>query len=200
MHACIGINATVASSTSATITQNCPHALEVDTIMDCDRNINDAFMSIFGVSHGQHWILPRRLTVWEGHPEDNVAEAVCKEQGCGWSFLHQQWSAVMEELLYSTPCVDDDDDDGYDSPLPTEDWNAECNERAAFMDHRRKWAEVMTELARVRPLIQVNKERATTEHVAGQTRSITATIGGARQFLQTASAVAVQLKSSPEER
>ena len=59
-----------------------------------------------------------------------------------------------------------------------------------------------------------SKQRATTEHVAGQTRSITATIGGAHQFLQalsagdtvghallpTVSAVAVQLKSSPEEQ
>ena len=53
----------------------------------------------------------------------------------------------MEELRYFTPCIDnDDDDDGYDSPLATENWNAECNEFAAFLDHRRMWAAVMTEL------------------------------------------------------
>ncbi|KAI0215031.1 hypothetical protein LSAT2_032950 [Lamellibrachia satsuma] len=33
------------------------------------------------------------------------------------SFHRQQWAAVMEELCYSTACIDDDDDDdGYDSP------------------------------------------------------------------------------------
>ena len=52
----------------------------------------------------------------------------------------------MEELLYSTPCVDDDDDDSYDSPLPTEDWNSECDENAAYIDHRLMWAAVMTEM------------------------------------------------------
>ena len=58
-----------------------------------------------------------------------------------FSFHRQQLSAVMGELLYNIPCVDDDvDDNGYNSPLPTENWNTECDERAAFIDHRRMWA------------------------------------------------------------
>ena len=60
----------------------------------------------------------------------------------------------MDELLYNTPCVDDDDDDdnGYNSPLPTENWNMESDEYAAFIDHRRVWVAVMTELGMIRPL------------------------------------------------
>ena len=69
----------------------------------------------------------------------------------------------MEELCYSTPCIDDenedDDFDGYDSPPATENWEAECNEYAAFLDHRRVWAAVMTELGIVRPLERVEKRQ-----------------------------------------
>ena len=65
----------------------------------------------------------------------------------------------MEELLYNTPCVDDDDDNGYNSPLPTENWNTEFDEYAAFIDHRRLWAAVMAELGMIRPL-----ERAFIDH------------------------------------
>ena len=64
----------------------------------------------------------------------------------------------MEELLYNIPCVDDDDDDDdYNSPLPTEYWNTECDEYAAFIDHRRMWTAVMTELGMIRPLERVEK-------------------------------------------
>ena len=65
----------------------------------------------------------------------------------------------MEELRYYTPRIDDDDDDDdYDSPPATENWDEECNEYAAFLDHRRKWAAVMTELGMFRPLARVEKE------------------------------------------
>ena len=67
------------------------------------------------------------------------------------------------DLLYSTPCVyddDDDDDNGYNSPLPTEDWNSEYDECATFIDHRRLWAAVMTELDMIRPLARVEQEQS----------------------------------------
>ena len=65
----------------------------------------------------------------------------------------------MEQLRDYIPRIDDDDDDdGYDSPPATENWDAECNEYAAFLDHRRMWAAVMTELGMIRPLARVEKE------------------------------------------
>ena len=76
-----------------------------------------------------------------------------------FSFHRQQW----EELRYYTPRIDDDDDDdddGYDSPLAIENWDAESNEYAAFLDHRRMWAAVITELGMLRPLARVEKEQS----------------------------------------
>ena len=52
----------------------------------------------------------------------------------------------MEELVYSTPCVDDDDDDDHGCYVDEEDWNAECNENAAYIDRRWMWAAVMAEM------------------------------------------------------
>ena len=65
----------------------------------------------------------------------------------------------MEELRYNTPCIDDDDD-GYDSPPATDNWNEECDEYAAFLDHRRMWAAVMTKLGMLRPLARVDKDQS----------------------------------------
>ena len=66
----------------------------------------------------------------------------------------------MEQLRDYIPRIDndDDDDDGYDSPSATENWDDECNEYAAFLDHRRMWAAVMTELGMISPLARVEKE------------------------------------------
>ena len=62
-----------------------------------------------------------------------------------FSFHRQHWPVVMDDLLRHTPCIDnDDDDDDYDSPEATESWNDECNRYASFIEHRRKWAAVMT--------------------------------------------------------
>ena len=63
----------------------------------------------------------------------------------------------MEDLLYCTLRIDDD---GYDSPPATENWDDECNDYAAFLDHRRMWAAVMTELGMFRPLARVEKEQS----------------------------------------
>ena len=44
----------------------------------------------------------------------------------------------MEQLRDYIPRIDnDDDDDGNDSPSATENGDDECNEYAAFLDHRR---------------------------------------------------------------
>ena len=51
----------------------------------------------------------------------------------------------MTELISTMPSVDDDDD-GYDSPQRTEDWNEECNQGAALLVHRRVSTKVMAEL------------------------------------------------------
>ena len=67
----------------------------------------------------------------------------------------------MEELCRYIPRIDDsddDDDDGYDSPPATENWDEERNEYADFLDHKRMWAAVLTELGMIRPLARVEKE------------------------------------------
>ena len=65
----------------------------------------------------------------------------------------------MEQLRDYIPRIDNEDDDnGYDSPPATENWDAECNEYTAFLDRRRMWAAVMTELGMIRPLARVEKE------------------------------------------
>ena len=65
----------------------------------------------------------------------------------------------MEQLRDNIPRIDnDDDDDGYDCPPANENWDAECNEYADFLDHRRMWAAVITELGMIRPLARVEKE------------------------------------------
>ena len=69
----------------------------------------------------------------------------------------------MEQLRDYIPRIDnddddDDDDDGYDTPPATENWDDECNKYADFLDHRRMWAAVMTELGMIRPLALVEKE------------------------------------------
>ena len=90
----------------------------------------------------------------------------------------------MSELLYTTSCVDSDDD-GYDSPPVTEDWTAEYNERVALLDHRWVWSKVVDQLVQV-----YKKSPSTTTHFDGQARTVTATIGGAPRQLP---AVAVRL-------
>ena len=79
----------------------------------------------------------------------------------------------MEQLRDYTPCIDDDDDDdGYDSPPATENWDAECNEYAAFLDHRRMWAIVMAELVLFRPLERVEKRQRPTKLIDRRGRSL----------------------------
>ena len=63
-----------------------------------------------------------------------------------FSFHRQHWPDVMEELCRRTPCIDDEYDDGYDSPEATESWDNECNDFASFLDHNKLWAGVMKEL------------------------------------------------------
>ena len=63
----------------------------------------------------------------------------------------------MEQLRIDND-DDDDDDDGYNSSPATENWEAECNEYASFLDHRRMWAAVMTELGMIHPLARLEKE------------------------------------------
>ena len=64
-----------------------------------------------------------------------------------FSFHRQQWAAVMEELVYSTPCVDDDDD-YHSCYVDEENWNAECDEYAAYIDRRLMLAAVMAEMVK----------------------------------------------------
>ena len=63
----------------------------------------------------------------------------------------------MEQLRDYIPRIDndDDDDDVYDSPPATENWDDECKEYASFLDHRRMWAAFMTELGMIGPLARV---------------------------------------------
>ena len=62
----------------------------------------------------------------------------------------------MQELCTRTPRIGDDadDDDGYQ----TESWDDECDAYASFLDHRKLWAGVMTELGMMRPVERVNME------------------------------------------
>ena len=46
-------------------------------------------------------------------------------------------------------CVDDDDDD-HGCYVDEEDWNAEYNENAAYIDRRWMWAAVMAEAVKAR--------------------------------------------------
>ena len=60
---------------------------------------------------------------------------------------------MVEELCRYIPHIDnddDDDDDGYDTPAATESWDDACNDYASFLEHRQKWAAVMTELGMFR--------------------------------------------------
>ena len=43
----------------------------------------------------------------------------------------------MEELGRHIPRIDndDDDDDGYDTPVATESWDDACNDYASFLEH-----------------------------------------------------------------
>ena len=73
-----------------------------------------------------------------------------------FSFHRQQWAAVMEQLRDYIPRIDNHDDD--DSPSATENWDDECNQYADFLDHRRMWSAVITELGMILPLARVEKE------------------------------------------
>ena len=67
----------------------------------------------------------------------------------------------MEELCRYIPHIDnddDDDDDGYDTPAATESWDDACNDYASFLEHRQKWAAVMTELGMFRRRALVEME------------------------------------------
>ena len=66
----------------------------------------------------------------------------------------------MEELGRHIPRIDNDDtdDDGYDSPAATESWDDECNDYASFLEHKKMWAAVMTELGMFRPRARVEME------------------------------------------
>ena len=43
---------------------------------------------------------------------------------------------------------DDDDDDDHGCYVDEENWNAECDEYAAYIDHRLMWAAVMVEMVK----------------------------------------------------
>ena len=73
----------------------------------------------------------------------------------------------MEQLRECIPRIDNDDD-GYDSP--SENWDDECNKYADFLDHRRMWAAVMTELGMIRPLARVEKEMLHACNARGEQR------------------------------
>ena len=73
----------------------------------------------------------------------------------------------MEQLRECIPRIDNDDD-GYDSP--PENWDDECNKYADFLDHRRMWAAVMTELGMIRPLARVEKEMLHACNARGEQR------------------------------
>ncbi|KAI0216912.1 hypothetical protein LSAT2_031132 [Lamellibrachia satsuma] len=62
---------------------------------------------------------------------------------CGPSY-RLSGSKCIKELCARTPRIDNDDivDDGYQS----ESWDNECNEYAAFLDHRKLWSAVMQEM------------------------------------------------------
>ncbi|KAI0234451.1 hypothetical protein LSAT2_015281 [Lamellibrachia satsuma] len=84
------------------------------------------------------------------------------------SFHRIHWAFVMKELRDRTPLVVNDDivDDGYQS----ESWDNECDDYAAFIDHRKLWAGVMTELGMVRPIERVTMEIAMGCNAMGQAR------------------------------
>ena len=73
----------------------------------------------------------------------------------------------MEQLRECIPSIGDDND-GYDSP--PENWDDECNTYADFLDHRRMWAAVMTELGMIRPLARVEKEMSLACNARGEPR------------------------------
>ena len=52
----------------------------------------------------------------------------------------------MAELVYTTPCVDGGDDNDDDGCYVEENWNYECDDNAAYIDHRWMWAAVMAEM------------------------------------------------------
>ena len=67
----------------------------------------------------------------------------------------------MDELCRYIACIDiddTDDDDGYGGPAATENWNDECDDYASFLEHRQKWAGVMTELGMFRRSAVVEME------------------------------------------
>ena len=74
----------------------------------------------------------------------------------------------MEQLRDYIPRIDNDD--GYDSPPATENWDVECNEYADFLDHRRMWYAVITELGMIRPLARVEKEMSLACNARGEQR------------------------------
>ena len=66
----------------------------------------------------------------------------------------------MKELGRHIPRIDndDDDDDGYDTPAATESWDDACNDYASFLEHKTRWAAVMTELGMFRRRAVVEME------------------------------------------
>ena len=91
-----------------------------------------------------------------------------------FSFHRHHWPVVMQELCTRTPRIDDnaDDDDGYQ----TENWDDECDAYASFLDHRKLWAGVMTELGMMRPVERVNMEIAMGCNAMGKPRQQPANI------------------------
>ena len=73
----------------------------------------------------------------------------------------------MDQLISTTPCVDDDVDDCYDSRPLLEDRNDVCNDGATYSHSS----------------THTSKQSPPTARVAGQTRSITATVTTGPQFL-----------------
>ena len=63
---------------------------------------------------------------------------------------------MLEQLRDYIPRIDNHDDD--DSPSATENWDDECNQYADFLDHRRMWSAVITELGMILPIARVEKE------------------------------------------
>ena len=95
-----------------------------------------------------------------------------------FSFHRRQWATVIEELCRHVPPIvhddvdtdDDDDDDGYGSPAATENWDEECIQHASFLEHKKWWAAVMTELGMIRPLERIEWEMLLNCNAMGEPR------------------------------
>ena len=82
----------------------------------------------------------------------------------------------MEELCRRIPPTGHDGDDGYDSPAVPESWDDECNAYASFLEHKKSWAVVLTELGIIRPVERVDMEMSLGCNAQGESRQQPANI------------------------